>query len=232
MCQCGNGFPKWCGQQWPGTGQGEVSNMAVPLPWHCRPLVVVEAVRCHCSTLALIGSTRRPVGISHCSGHAPHWDTVLIPMLLLVGHGPPLGHSPPRIGEGEDAGKQGMRYPLPFEAVQTGQTSLWVSGYSILMADLANNPARLHRLKNRLPTCCFTISLSLSLEMLPGSLSTQSVSCSAPSGIWWLWTKVTSPTAGMVQGQMKGDRSWMLSTLRTCQNVLCWCRVCTGVMRV
>lgn len=114
MCQCGNGFPKWCGQQWPGTGQGEVSNMAVPLPWHCRPLVVVEAVRCHCSTLGLIGSTRRPVRISHCSGHAPHWDTVLIPMLLLVGHGPPLGHSPPRIGEGEDAGKQGMRYPLPF----------------------------------------------------------------------------------------------------------------------
>lgn len=82
VCQRGNGSPKRCGQQWPGTGQVGLSSMAVPLPWCCRPLVAMEAVRCHCRALGLMGPTSTTGIFSHPSVHCCPLGHVLIPMLM------------------------------------------------------------------------------------------------------------------------------------------------------
>lgn len=48
--------------------------MAVPLPWHCRPLVAVEAVRCHCGTSRAPSAPRGSSPIPW--GTVTHWDMV------------------------------------------------------------------------------------------------------------------------------------------------------------
>lgn len=53
--------------------------MAVPLPWHCRPLVAVEAVRCHCSTLGLTGPTSIMGGSSWGSSFIPLGTAHMVP---------------------------------------------------------------------------------------------------------------------------------------------------------